>query len=59
MTDIFNKIVSSDEFAASFRLRYNEKKALNEICKKLRAETNSIALSPSGCVKNLADKISW
>lgn len=57
--DIFNKIVSSDEFATTFRLRHNEKKVLNDICRKLRAEPVSITLLPNGTVKNVADKVSW
>lgn len=59
MEDVFNKIVSSNEFVTSFRLRYNEKRLLNDICRKLRAETVSITLLPNGTVKNLTDKASW
>lgn len=59
MEDIFKKIVSCSEFVLSFRIRHNEKKLLNEIFRKLRAETGSLVLSPKGSVRNLADKVSW
>lgn len=59
MEDIFKKIVSCSEFVSSFRIRHNEKKLLNEIFRKLRAETGSLVLSPKGSVRNLADKVSW
>lgn len=57
--DIFNKIVSSNEFAMSFRLRNNEKKPLNEICKKLQTKVFPKTLPPIGTVKNSADKVAW
>lgn len=57
--EIFFKIISSHECVQSFRLRNTEKKVLNEIGGKLRAEGVSMPSAPIGAVKTVVDKINW